>query len=43
FPTVLAAKLYGFKEEPYFKAEESARQAPRFDPNTMRRNQGNTK
>ncbi|HEY0081959.1 MAG TPA: LemA family protein [Pyrinomonadaceae bacterium] len=41
FPTVLAAKLYGFKEEPYFKAEEGARQAPRFDPNTMRRNQGN--
>ena len=43
FPTVLAAKLYGFKEEPYFKAEEGARQAPRFDPNTMRRNQGNNK
>ncbi|HEX8456928.1 MAG TPA: LemA family protein [Pyrinomonadaceae bacterium] len=41
FPTVLAAKLYGFKEEPYFKADESARQAPRFDPNSMRRNQGN--
>jgi LemA protein len=41
FPTVLSAKLYGFKEEPYFKAEEGARQAPRFDPNTMRRNQGN--
>jgi LemA protein len=43
FPTVLAAKLYGFKEEPYFKAEEGARQAPRIDPNTMRRNQGNSK
>ena len=43
FPTVISAKLYGFKEEPYFKAEEGARQAPRFDPNTMRRNQGNTK
>ena len=39
FPTVIAAKLYGFKEEPYFKAEEGARQAPRFDPNTLRRNQ----
>ncbi|HEX8920125.1 MAG TPA: LemA family protein [Pyrinomonadaceae bacterium] len=39
FPTVIAAKIYGFKEEPYFKAEESARQAPRFDPNTLRRNQ----
>ncbi|HZH30295.1 MAG TPA: LemA family protein [Pyrinomonadaceae bacterium] len=43
FPTVLAAKLYGFKEEPYFKADEGARQAPRFDPNAMRPNQGNTK
>jgi LemA protein len=43
FPTVISAKLYGFKEEPYFKAEEGARQAPRFDPNTMRRNQGNNK
>ena len=43
FPTVLSAKLYGFKEEPYFKAEESARQAPRFDPNTLRRDQGNKK
>ncbi|HEY6188903.1 MAG TPA: LemA family protein [Pyrinomonadaceae bacterium] len=42
FPTVIAAKIYGFKEEPYFKAEESARQAPRFDPNTLRRNQANT-
>jgi LemA protein len=39
FPTVIAAKIYGFKEEPYFKAEEAARQAPRFDPNTLRRNQ----
>jgi LemA protein len=39
FPTVIAAKIYGFKEEPYFKAEEGARQAPRFDPNTLRRNQ----
>ena len=42
FPTVIAAKIYGFKEEPYFKAEEAARQAPRFDPNTLRRNQANS-
>jgi LemA protein len=42
FPTVIAAKIYGFKEEPYFKAEEGARQAPRFDPNTLRRNQSNS-
>ena len=39
FPMVLAAKLYSFKEEPYFRAEEGARQAPRIDPNVLR-NQG---
>ena len=39
FPTVIGAKLYGFKEEPYFKADPSATQAPRIDPNAMRRNQ----
>ena len=42
FPTVIAAKLYGFKEEPYFKAEEGARQAPRIDPNAMRRDGGSS-
>jgi LemA protein len=41
FPTVISAKMYGFKEEPYFKAEEGARQAPRIDPNVMRRDQTN--
>ena len=40
FPQVIAAKMYGFKEEPYFKAEEGARQAPRIDPNVMRRDGG---
>ena len=40
FPTVLSAKLYGFKEEPYFKAEAGATQVPRFDPNALRRNAG---
>ena len=39
FPTVIGAKMYGFKEEPYFKAEEGARQVPQIDPNVMRRNQ----
>ncbi len=39
FPMVIAAKLYGFKEEPYFKAEEGAREVPRIDPNAIRRNQ----
>ncbi|MDT7603265.1 MAG: LemA protein [Acidobacteriota bacterium] len=42
FPTVIAAKLYGFKEEPYFKAEEGSRQAPTINADTLRRNQGNT-
>ncbi len=42
FPTVLSAKLFGFKEEPYYKADEASRQAPRFDPNTLRRNQTGT-
>jgi LemA protein len=41
FPTVIAAKLYGFKEEPYFKAEEGSRQAPTINADTLRRNQGN--
>lgn len=40
FPQVIAAKIYGFKEEPYFKAEEGARQVPHIDPNVMRRDQG---
>jgi LemA protein len=40
FPTVLFAKLYGFKEEPYFKAEDGAKQVPRIDASTIR-NQGN--
>jgi LemA protein len=42
FPTVIAAKIYGFKEEPYFQAEEGARQAPKINPDALRRNQGNT-
>jgi len=36
FPTVISAKLFGFKEEPYFKAEEGATQAPKIDANTLR-------
>lgn len=36
FPTVISAKLFGFKEEPYFKAEEGATQVPRIDANTLR-------
>jgi len=31
FPTVLVAGLMGFKQQPYFKADEGARQAPKVD------------
>jgi LemA protein len=40
FPTVIGAKIYGFKEEPYFKAEPTATQVPRIDANSIRRDQG---
>jgi len=39
FPTVISAKLFGFKEEPYFKAEEGATQVPKIDSNTLRPSQ----
>jgi LemA protein len=39
FPTVISAKLYGFKEEPYFKAEEGSQKAPTINANTLRPNQ----
>jgi LemA protein len=39
FPTVISAKLFGFKEEPYFKAEEGATEVPKLDSNTLRQNQ----
>jgi LemA protein len=40
FPAVLTASLMGFKEEPYFKAQEGAQNAPTVpDPNSIRRNQ----
>lgn len=38
FPTVISAKLFGFKEEPYFKAEESASQPPTINANSLRQN-----
>lgn len=43
FPTVISAKLFGFKEEPYFKAEEGATQVPKIDSNTLRPNATPTK
>lgn len=39
FPTVITAKLFGFSEEPYFKAEEGARQVPQINANSLRQNQ----
>ena len=36
FPTVISAKLFGFPEEPYFKAEEGARQVPTINANSLR-------
>jgi LemA protein len=38
FPAVITASLFGFKEEPYFKADEASKQVPTVgDPNSMRR------
>jgi len=34
FPTIISAKLYGFPEEPYFKAED--RQVPTINANSLR-------
>ena len=39
FPTVIGAKIYGFKEEPYFKADPAAQAPPKIDANDVRRNQ----
>ncbi len=36
FPTVLSAKLFGFAEEPYFKAEEGATRPPQINANSLR-------
>ena len=43
FPAVLTAGLLGFKEEPFFKAEEGATQKPNIgDPNSLRKNNTTT-
>jgi LemA protein len=36
FPTVISAKLYGFKEEPYFSATAAAREVPQLNSNSLR-------
>ncbi|HEX6716981.1 MAG TPA: LemA family protein [Pyrinomonadaceae bacterium] len=38
FPTVISAKLFGFREEPYFKAEEGAKAVPQLNANSLRNN-----
>lgn len=44
FPAVLTAGLLGFKEEPFFKADESASRAPDIgSPDALRRNGGANK
>ena len=43
FPAVITASLFGFKEEPFFKADEGASKAPDIgDPNAMRRSNTQT-
>ena len=39
FPTVISAKLFGFREEPWFKADEAAKQVPQINANSLRRDQ----
>ncbi len=42
FPAVLTAGLLGFKEEPFFKADDSAKQAPDIgNPDSLRKNNAN--
>jgi len=36
FPTVIGAKLFGFREEPYFKADETSKQVPQLNANSLR-------
>jgi LemA protein len=36
FPTVISAKLYGFKEEPYFTATAESREVPQLNSNSLR-------
>ena len=42
FPTVIGAKMYGFKEEPYFQAEAGAREAPKINAESLRRDGGSS-
>jgi LemA protein len=37
FPTVVTASLLGFKEEPYFKADEASKEVPKLDSESLRK------
>jgi LemA protein len=37
FPGVLTASIFGFKEEPFFKAEESSKVAPKVNMDSLRK------
>jgi LemA protein len=39
FPTVITAKLFGFRDEPYFQAEAGAKQVPQLNANSLRPDQ----
>jgi LemA protein len=43
FPTVIGAKIYGFKEEPYFKADPASQQAPVIKADDYRTTTGTNK
>jgi len=36
FPTVISAKMFGFREEPYFKADEAAKEVPKLNSESLR-------
>lgn len=38
FPAVIEASIFGFKEEPFFKAEEGATAAPKLNADSLRPN-----
>lgn len=38
FPAVLTAGMLGFKEEPFFKADEGAKEVPKIDSESLRKN-----
>jgi LemA protein len=38
FPGVITASLFGFKEEPFFKAEEGAKEVPKINSDSLRKN-----